>query len=108
MTDTMVVRSPASAASEWLPIETAPKDGTHVLLLFEASGRRFAHIGHYISEKTIRFDNIVSEYMGWRTGDILVAMSDLKPTHWAPLPPFEVPVRSSALCADEPPTENGR
>lgn len=89
MDDTLTKRSGTSWVSEWLPIETAPKNGTDILLLFETRGRRFAHIGYYVSEKTVRFDKIVSEYMGWRTGDTLVALTRLEPTHWAPLPPFE-------------------
>ena len=55
--------------SEWQPIETAPKDGTHIIL----TG-----------------DDIVAEdyWMKWRVDDTesWAHFQYVKPTHWMPLP----------------------
>ncbi len=60
---------------EWQPIETAPTDGTHVLLAYYWAGER----RHYIAEGW--FDNRVI-IDGWhRHGD-----SSVRATHWMPLP----------------------
>ena len=53
--------------SEWQPIETAPKDGTIVLVWSENSGRV---IDHY-----------AEDYRSWYR-----FTKYLQPTHWMPLP----------------------
>lgn len=74
---------------EWQPIETAPKDGTIVLLWGEwageingQSGIDTMDIGSFIDGK--------SDYDGddwWLlvTGDAYACW--MRPTHWMPLPP---------------------
>lgn len=66
--------------SEWKPIETAPKDGTEVLLLLEESSRYYSGC-------------VVSYFDGgeWRDplheDDAELSHSGCgKPTHWMPLP----------------------
>jgi hypothetical protein len=56
--------------SEWQPIETAPKDGTAVIVYCPAKG---VHVGNRRSDR-----------VGWYSvrGAYLC-----KPTHWMPLPP---------------------
>lgn len=58
-------------ASAWQPIETAPRDGTRVLVW---DGK---HGGHYVA----RYD----EDDLWEWGNDLCG--SLEPTHWMPLPP---------------------
>jgi len=53
--------------SEWQPIETAPKDGTRVLLGF---------MGGTVLSGSWRH--------GWAADGSL--QNDLRPTHWQPLP----------------------
>lgn len=66
---------------EWRPMESAPKDGTRVLLLTElvdvgATFRRRC-IGHYcVTHATWHFETGIRNFVG-------------SPTHWMPLP--EVP-----------------
>jgi hypothetical protein len=59
--------------NEWLPISTAPKDGTTILVLDELYGKPW----HYECEW-----NSVEWYHGF--GD---AWPRAMPTHWMPLPP---------------------
>lgn len=63
--------------SEWLPIESAPKDGTQILGL-RGNDARAVFWGEY--------------YVGcWMTGRTLPTMNGepetFNPTHWQPLPP---------------------
>lgn len=63
-----------------MPIETAPKDGTFVLLLWqEALQWNGATVAHYESKKVQPFP----KEQGWygRTG-----LRYTNPTHWMPLP----------------------
>lgn len=64
----------------WLPIETAPRDGT-VVIVGKASGYRIAW-----ASSAYWFDRGSDErgrYAGWTDGfDTLAA-----PTHWMPMPP---------------------
>ena len=65
--------------TEWQPIETAPKDGTKVLL-GRFSGTGTDHDGR------VRVDwyrQLGDSYIGW--GDF--NMRYWPPTHWMPIPP---------------------
>jgi hypothetical protein len=72
--------------SEWLPIETAPRDGTVVKLMCESSPTTGVQV-MYWSEKNRRWEGMAFTVMRpvrvhWNeTGD--------QPTHWMPLPPDE-------------------
>jgi len=64
-----------SATENWQPIETAPKDGTYVLV--------YGYRSHV--------DGSVMHVVRWTKGDGWAAdgddLGEQKPTHWMPLPP---------------------
>lgn len=84
--------------SDWLPIESAPKDGTPMLLwLKKAPDRNYSvkgvcdnhAIGFWLHS---RWSSIEVEDCGTMGGEMTGWMSDwasldLSPTHWMPLPP---------------------
>ena len=57
-------------AATWQPIETAPKDGTYVLLYEPRDDDHAIEVGFYECETWYGMDHIYSIY----------------PTHWMPLP----------------------
>ena len=67
-TDYATLQARLDKATKWLPIETAPKDGTWVLL-----GKKNSSVAGY-------FDKVSYH---WRYGD---CQGFIKPTHWLPLP----------------------
>jgi hypothetical protein len=70
-----LVKEPGEV-SEWQPIETAPKDGTHVVLLVPGC-RSVAVVGHWFD-----FGQVVHGVTGfWEASATQIA-----PTHWMPLP----------------------
>ena len=75
--------------TDWQPIETAPKDGSKVLLVVR--GR--VHIGSYFNTVRIEHGVEVSRHEGWNWGDIWLSLylDKPQPTHWMPLPPVPVP-----------------
>lgn len=56
--------------SEWQSIETAPKDGTHILAWCDIGCK----IVHWIDGD------------GWSDGEVFLAAFDCIPTHWMLLP----------------------
>jgi hypothetical protein len=67
----------------WRPIETAPKDGTDVLL-FEAG---FVP-GQYVTNWRKFTDGFGDQYEGWASPDSgELGPCRMAPTHWMPLPP---------------------
>ena len=75
----------------WQPIETAPKDGTHILVYGPSAGydEDAPPLGFSVAHW---YDDGVNE-LGWRgivAGDNIDSYSDLdedtQPTHWQPLP----------------------
>jgi hypothetical protein len=69
--------SPALPLQGWMPIETAPKDGTRFIGCYE--GRvDFWHWQDLAREGTP---------IGWRDTFITVCRAGEGPTHWQPLPP---------------------
>lgn len=62
-------------ADLWQPIETAPKDGTHILLYVKLDEPR---------EKEVGID--VGFYVTHRNDDFLAWSYVARPTHWMPLP----------------------
>lgn len=67
---------------KWLPIESAPKDGTQIILYEHSRGPA----GDY-------FTVVVGEWMGVENGLFHKWWSPEKgienPTHWTPIPEFE-------------------
>ena len=68
--------------SEWMPIETAPKDGTSVLLWVPIAGEPLKGSSIPISARMV-----ISEWLDviyeW---DSPIIYGDDQPTHWARLP----------------------
>lgn len=83
--------------SKWQPIETAPKDGTPILVYYKAASCSFVHIAWYngreewerAAKLTCSYESY-EEYEGWwfyRNSVSQVKLEDYKtPTHWMPLP----------------------
>lgn len=55
----------------WQPIETAPRDGTEVLLFWKGGGCGVYHFNHYGN---------------WDDGDYSSHMTDDDFSHWMPIP----------------------
>lgn len=66
-----VLHSDYAAATQWRPIETAPKDGTKILAWYDGQGHLLVHWGYAYGIR------------GWldRNGNI-----EYTPTHWMPFP----------------------
>lgn len=62
----------------WLPIETAPKDGSSVLCFAPISGTRFRRI------LVLRWDETGRHGSHWLTD--VHSFVPFEPTHWQPLP----------------------
>lgn len=70
----------------WQPIDTAPKDGTRILLFLPDYNVRI-WIGDWYSSKQIRNGAVVYEREGWSIGTMpMWGDNEPKPTWWAPLP----------------------
>lgn len=71
--------------TEWQPIETAPKDGTAVLLWFENSHAPV--IGSYHSSERYDHGKLVysNAYWSWN-GSWMIPGKLPAPTHWSRLP----------------------
>lgn len=74
--------------STWQPIETAPKDGTSVLLLIGEEAIQ----GHWVTYKNIPSEWKVISLSSHGCG--CCSSDDPAPTHWMPLP--VLPVLGSA------------
>lgn len=71
----------------WQPIESAPKDGTHILAVGLWAGEiNGPHFGECIC--VIRWDGGTTDYPGyeWSVTGTDAYSAWLKPTHWMPLP----------------------
>lgn len=73
--------------SNWQPIETAPKDGTRMVLFCERVVSRI-HTGHWFSHEK-QTDGVTSwRYSGWWLDGFQHPFNQppFEPTHWMPLP----------------------
>lgn len=72
---------------EWQPIETAPRDGSWILLFFPEIDVAIG--GCYASGSDYDFGGNEFEYFTWFTDCdfVIVDPSTSNPTHWMPLPP---------------------
>lgn len=82
----------------WQPIETAPKDGTNVIVMYDFAGVKIAHIAFYRGEQEWRESgrhtgsfSSLREWLGWWS-HIENSITQQKldglqtPTHWIPMP----------------------
>jgi hypothetical protein len=69
----------------WQPIETAPKDGTK-LLLFYPNLNYPIRLGHYSKSEHREHDKITYQNEGWVAGGFSFGRKDPVPSHWMPLP----------------------
>lgn len=87
----------AAMKPKWLPIESAPKDGTNILVYTEIATQPVVHIAWYRSEaeyeesgKFCFSDFCLEEWEGWwsytRSSVSQRKLDDFPPTHWMPLP----------------------
>lgn len=67
--------------SEWQPIETAPKDGTNLLLYLPESEKRPIVVGYYSIPLGHEDESYWFEVEG--DGGFMI---DVPATHWMPLP----------------------
>lgn len=68
--------------SEWQPIETAPKDGTDILLYLPGAAQCFSMIiGHWSA-----CDELPDDDAWYPTTPHAADSLDIDPTHWMPLP----------------------
>lgn len=86
----------------WMPIASAPKDGTDVLL-FVPGKRRTVFVGHFIDEVRLSYGRETSRLQQWVLYSGAFALSTFTekepPTHWQPLP--GPPVALFADAAEE-------
>ena len=75
----------------WQPIETAPRDGTYLLLFYPKRGQDI-WLGHYVVSEHITNGKISFRSEGWICMGEMISLrpgtdsdADL-PTHWMPLP----------------------
>lgn len=69
----------APSTSQWLPIETAPKDGSEFLARWAWYGGRIEVLSTYWDKRPPLAE--------WRVTSLLEMDVGFKPTHWMPLPP---------------------
>lgn len=73
--DHLISLARRGAAMQWRPIETAPKDGTPLLLLWPDAAEKMA---------VMWWDDYCGGWMGYYDG---INPGRMPPTHWMPLPP---------------------
>jgi hypothetical protein len=73
-------------SNEWQPIETAPKDGTHIIG-YDPSDSIYAGVKgiHWIPEEKRMFDGHEITRKGYWAKSVHDCCVE-KPTHWMPLP----------------------
>ena len=79
--------------TKWQPIETAPKDGTEVLVYRDMATVPVIHIAWYRNKeewensgKHVGGLDTLEEWEGWWSyTENSVSQSKIKPTHWMPL-----------------------
>jgi hypothetical protein len=85
------LRASAAKGDEWQPIETAPKDGTRVILGWPGGGVRY---GFYLDNS-----HTSGPWAGWRGPSMELPFPSPPPTHWQPLPAPPSAAPGEAKCA---------
>lgn len=65
----------------WQPIETAPRDGTEILLGYAGS---HSCAGYWMGDPALNYWNETGWF--WTGANVITEHPD-SPTHWQPLPP---------------------
>ena len=69
----------------WYSIETAPKDGTDILLFLPGHKQKIS-IGRYILSERYEHGVLEHRYERWHVGAYIFGDDCPTPTHWMPLP----------------------
>lgn len=77
--------------TEWQPIETAPKDGTTVILFFPGliHEQQTGYFSRRESYSNGKLDYSSARWV-WGSGYSSMMGDDPKPTHWMPFPPSPI------------------
>jgi hypothetical protein len=86
------------ASARWQPIETAPRDGTRVLLCNQNRDDYYPVIGHFIDITEVRYDIPRKPRRYWLNECAVIGHwgGDFEPTHWCPLPDAPPPDEETA------------
>ena len=71
------LQAPVREVPGWQPIETAPKDGTHILLWWGEQAR----LGWWLDNSHTR-----TPWAGWKVPSLQVVPFGCQPSHWMPMP----------------------
>lgn len=75
--------------NDWLPIETAPKDGTDIIVGFDSASVWVVHVAWWRSrDEDIGISADDEGWWSYTVGSVSQDMLDgfQTPTHWIPLP----------------------
>lgn len=86
--------------TDWLPIESAPRDGTEVLLFIPGATRKI-HKGYFIDSEDFQYGKSVRKRQCWSIGFQLSFHADPEPTLWQPLPELPENTEDDAAILDE-------
>lgn len=67
----------------WMPIETAPKDGTSIIVMYEICDEIFVHVASWL-DKDDKFQEGWTTYGNTYSWGYLEGLQ--KPKYWLPLP----------------------
>lgn len=89
--------APVAKLEPWQPIETAPKDGRHVLIANDTPGSIHPCEGYYVTPEH-RYGKEPKHAGWWRlAGSSEASVHGRTPTHWMPLPPPPVAAHNAKL-----------
>jgi hypothetical protein len=71
--------------SDWQPIETAPRDGTRLILLCNGHPSLGRYIHREATTNGVRDE--VHSFSGWVWAGGFLSHGKPEPTHWLPIPP---------------------
>ncbi len=67
----------------WMPIETAPKDGTSIIVMYEICDKVFVHVAYWV-DKDDKFQEGWTTYGNTYSWGYLEGLQE--PNYWLPLP----------------------
>jgi hypothetical protein len=73
--------------ADWQPIDTAPKDGTQILLHFPGEGEGEVRIGAWTDRQLIEHGVVTKSETGWKMADRAEIRPPDDPAAWAPCEP---------------------